>query len=942
MIGNVANLIGNLEGDSSEFLKRSDAVNQYMHSNRISPRLQERVSHFMNRLWALHDGSTNEEDFIKELPSTLQDKILEKTRLIHLKLCPYFDFLSVDILKGLARRMTPVVYSAGDMIIYGGDMGMEMYFLNSGVVDVVSAKDNKTVFATLTEGAFFGETSIFFKTERGGHIRAMTFCQVFELRKKDLDDEVANQDFDVRHMLRTFERIRGSNDRRNKAVIKNLKESRNKSSKLHKIINADDSLLGAGGRAVWRLFQLHSRFRVTWDVFCFIFTVVYSFELSYTAAFIAEDAESSWVWLAADELMSIFFIADLVFRGCFFPFLRDGVVVSDKSEIFSHYRSKGMLLDFVSCLPLELVGYARGDASALSFARILHVLRVRKLPNYFSDLEHYLSLWGIRISKALMVLLKMMFYYILLNHWCACIWFIIHRYFERGLEFTWATTDCPGGHDYGEAGCLAVWDPETGLHNVCNAASMWHCYVRSFYVVITTISSIGYGDISPVTNIETLWQNVVVLTGACIFAGIIGAFGALLSHTDTSGSNSFVVKMQKLANYMICRDFPHDIRREMIQFHEHKWEHSRIQDERKALSILPFSLQMELSHEIMKRRGLDSIPIIRDCSTIMQLRLANAMVAQFCAPRTTIYRVGDIGWEVYFIGVGLVKIKLPKDDGSELDLEGKAASNRQTRKSQSLGNSLTAGNHFGESVLMGESGVRQETIQTEMFMSELYHISKSDFEKKIFAFLAPEGKKKLTMRLLNENGSNPHVFHSFDDDNDLDAAALKELQAVSMRESMDVSSSAASPYRRTSQVYRASNRWSKAANKLSITSRRSTVTIQHQYQAKPRITSFSEAALKKMDAKIATRNPGRANDPVADFRRIQSMAANGELQLGSDDEDDTTANEDTEDDASTIATDAASFQTTNVISRPPRLQSTIKQMISLLEEEYEASDPDLE
>ena len=46
---------------------------------------------------------------------------------------------------------------------------------------------------------------------------------------------------------------------------------------------------------------------------------------------------------------------------------------------------------------------------------------------------------------------------------------------------------------------------------------MTTCYIRSFYLVITTISTVGYGDISPVTPLETIYENAVVLTGACFF-----------------------------------------------------------------------------------------------------------------------------------------------------------------------------------------------------------------------------------------------------------------------------------------------------------------------------------------------------------------------------------------------------------------------------------------
>ena len=52
--------------------------------------------------------------------------------------------------------------------------------------------------------------------------------------------------------------------------------------------------------------------------------------------------------------------------------------------------------------------------------------------------------------------------------------------------------------------------------------------MRSFYFVVTTTSTVGYGDISPATEIEMIWENVVVLIGACFLAGIIGPFAPCL------------------------------------------------------------------------------------------------------------------------------------------------------------------------------------------------------------------------------------------------------------------------------------------------------------------------------------------------------------------------------------------------------------------------------
>ena len=371
------------------------------------------------------------------------------------------------------------------------------------------------------------------------------------------------------------------------------------------------------------------------------------------------------------------------------------------------------------------------------------------------------------------------------NHWLACGWFIIHRYMERNIRHTWATTDCPGssggggggdgigigiGAGYGN-GCLAARDDELGRHNVCNSESMTTCYICSFYLVITTISTVGYGDISPVTPLETIYENAVVLTGACFFAGIIGAFSAWLSQRDTrtAGSNAFKLKLQRLVQYMACRNFPSDLQDEIIAYHKHRWDHRRaaFDDTKSLLGILPLPLQMDLSYEVV-RNVIEGIPFLATYPVVVRKRIAHALRVQICPPRSTIYAVGDIGWDVYLIGKGVVSITLP-DNTSVLDAAGRANAARTRRKQDAIGNLYRPGNHFGESCITSESGVRQETAVSESSV-ELYMISKAELEA-IWRYMPLDQRDCFTNDMLSRNGNTWHSFGGHVDDHGDDGEA---------------------------------------------------------------------------------------------------------------------------------------------------------------------------
>lgn len=61
-----------------------------------------------------------------------------------------------------------------------------MYFISKGSVAVLSA-DEAVTYATLTAGQFFGEISLLLSTPRTATIRALEFCDLYQLNKDQFD-----------------------------------------------------------------------------------------------------------------------------------------------------------------------------------------------------------------------------------------------------------------------------------------------------------------------------------------------------------------------------------------------------------------------------------------------------------------------------------------------------------------------------------------------------------------------------------------------------------------------------------------------------------------------------------------------------------------------------------------------------------------------------------
>ena len=71
-----------------------------------------------------------------------------------------------------------------------------------------------------------------------------------------------------------------------------------------------------------------------------------------------------------------------------------------------------------------------------------------------------------------------------------------------------------------------MWDPY-----YYNMGTM-ELYIMSFYYIVTTTSTVGYGDLSASTTIERIYCIVIMLAGVTAFTFISGALSSILANYD--------------------------------------------------------------------------------------------------------------------------------------------------------------------------------------------------------------------------------------------------------------------------------------------------------------------------------------------------------------------------------------------------------------------------
>jgi CRP-like cAMP-binding protein len=131
--------------------------------------------------------------------------------LAHVEL---FSELDQDDLERLAKVTVSRNFESGDVIVREGELGVAFYVVARGKVEVVKdlGTGNEQVLASMGEGDFFGEMSLFDNEVRSASVRAVEATECLVLTKWDFNAELTTSPTITHAMFRILaRRIREAN-----------------------------------------------------------------------------------------------------------------------------------------------------------------------------------------------------------------------------------------------------------------------------------------------------------------------------------------------------------------------------------------------------------------------------------------------------------------------------------------------------------------------------------------------------------------------------------------------------------------------------------------------------------------------------------------------------------------------------------------------------------
>ncbi|KAJ1505574.1 hypothetical protein HMI54_005846 [Coelomomyces lativittatus] len=163
---------------------KMDFLRKFLLRRRFKPELQQKIIAHENFLWAKGQG-VNEDKLFDNLPISLRQEVYNHLYLEMLDKVPIFKDTDISFRHRLVRVMKSLTLPSAFFVCLFGETGEEMYFVRSGVVEVLSPKLDQ-VYVELTAGSFFGEVVLFDPSaRRTATVRTKTPTELCVLCKDD-------------------------------------------------------------------------------------------------------------------------------------------------------------------------------------------------------------------------------------------------------------------------------------------------------------------------------------------------------------------------------------------------------------------------------------------------------------------------------------------------------------------------------------------------------------------------------------------------------------------------------------------------------------------------------------------------------------------------------------------------------------------------------------
>ena len=178
-------------------------------------------------------------------------------------------------------------------------------------------------------------------------------------------------------------------------------------------------------------------------------------------------------------------------------------------------------------------------------------------------------------------------------------------------------------------------------------------YVSSLYFTLSSLTSVGFGNIAPNTDLEKKFAIAIMFIGALLHAVVFGHVSSIIQRMHAKSSN-FDVKMNNLKEFIRIHHMPRTLKNRIMEYNQAIWSNHNGIDPKEMLKEFPEKLQAEVSLHL--HREVFNLPVFQNASKGCLRFLSLHVKEIFVVPGEYLIHHGDPLTAIYLVVSGSLEV----------------------------------------------------------------------------------------------------------------------------------------------------------------------------------------------------------------------------------------------------------------------------------------------
>ena len=375
---------------------------------------------------------------------------------------------------------------------------------------------------------------------------------------------------------------------------------------------------------------------IIWNIIVSLLMMYTAIIMPFRIAFIETD---STFWKVLETIIDFLFLLDIVviFNVGYNDENED--LINDRGKIAWKYLTGWFFVDLITSLPQNLMFSAKSEnlqkgtdllrlVKIAKLNRLIRVFRFFKLARFLRKFKIFDNIYEkVKINFGMSKLISFIFQMILVFHVVACLWFFLSKLYDEHNN----------------------WYTNFGIRD----DPIIRKYFFSLYWTITTIFTMGFGDIHSYNALENAFSIIWMVFGVIFFSIIIGTLSSIIANSE-SRETILKKKLQILDDFAKKTSLSESLKRKITFVLLFNSKNEQSINNYDLLNDIPSDLKYQVATAVQQG-------YLKDIVFLSQIMYPNfiAVIIQFLTPiifieNEIVYEIGDTPRFMYFILKGRI------------------------------------------------------------------------------------------------------------------------------------------------------------------------------------------------------------------------------------------------------------------------------------------------